>query len=297
MSVRHDEWTELCALYALCALDAAESSRFETHLATPCHDCARVLAECAEGVSALAASAATPPAPALRTRILDAIAAEEGLAGGAKEEKAKRVERAAEESAYPPPLPPPTRIQRLDTERERSDRRIVRIPFVAALGWAAALAAALLGIVEQRTVRRLESETVALRQQQARLEDHLAEEQRWAATMSSPAARTAILAATTQDRAGLSGWALYDPSAQRAVVVLENLQLEPGHDFQLWAIGPHGPRSLGVIQVETGGRAFMRLTRVVVPADISAFAVSYEAKGGSPNPTAPVGPVVMAGTL
>src|SRR5262245_4226947 len=128
MSVRHDEWRELCALYALGALDAAESSRFEAHLATPCHDCSRELAECAEGVSALAASAATPPAPALRTRILDAIAAEEGLTGGAKEEKAKRTERAAEETAYPAPLPPPTRIQRLDTESER--RRIVRIPFV-----------------------------------------------------------------------------------------------------------------------------------------------------------------------
>ena len=293
MSVRHDEWTELCALYALGALDTAESRRFEAHLATPCHACARELAECAEGVSALAASAATPPAPALHRRILDAIAAEEEATGGATEEKAKGTEGAGEETAWPLP----TRLQRLDTERERSDRRIVRIPFVAALGWAAALAAALLGIVEQRTVRRLESETVALRAQQARLEDHLAEEQRWAATMSSPAARTAILAATTQDRAGLSGWALYDPSAQRAVVVLENLQLEPGHDFQLWAIGPHGPRSLGVIQVETGGRAVMRLTRVVVPADISAFAVSYEAKGGSPNPTAPAGPVVMAGTL
>ncbi len=274
MSERHDEFRDLCALYVLGSLEPREQALLEAHLRTGCSGCEEEIAACSEGGFAIAASAARDPDPELRGRVLQAIAVEPGPAAAQR----------------PRPVPPPP-------PEPRRDRRFVRFPVIAALGWAAALAAAFVGHLEQRAVRRLEREMTALRDEQSRLETRLAEERLWGTSMASPAARTAVLAPTGAGRGEISGWALYDPSSQRAIVVLENLQLEPGHDFELWAIGPQGPRSLGVIQVETGGRALVRLTRVVVPADLAAFAVSYEASGGSPNPTAPAGPVVLAGSI
>ncbi len=282
MSERHDEFRDLCALYALGSLDAAETARFEAHRRTGCSGCEAELAQCFEGTYALASTVATPPDPALRSRVMQDITNA----------------AAADSPATSPDSGVRPRLVALPPDPGRRDRRIVRFPaVVAALGWAAAIAVAILGAMEQRVVRQLESEMTALRAQQAQLESQLLDERRWATTMASPAARTAVFAPTGAASGDLSGWALYDPSTQRAIVVLENLRLEPGHDFELWAIGPRGPRSLGVIQVEFGGRAVVRLTRVVVPADLAAFAVSYEAAGGSPNPTAPAGPVVMVGSL
>ncbi len=288
MSERHDEFRDLCALYALGSLDAAEAARFEAHLRTGCNGCEAELAQCFDGTYALASTAAMPPDPALRARVMQAIATDPDASAAASPATSGSP---SDSRVRPRPvaLPP---------DPGRRDRRIVRFPaVVATLGWAAAIAVAILGAVEQRVVRQLESEMTTLRAQQTQLESQLLEERRWATTMASPAARTAVFAPTGAGSGTLSGWALYDPSTQRAIVVLENLQLEPGHDFELWAIGPRGPRSLGVIQVELGGRAVLRLTRVVVPADLAAFAVSYEAAGGSPNPTAPAGPVVMVGNL
>ena len=283
MSERPDEFRHLCALYALGSLDEAEAARFEAHLRTGCSGCETELAQCFEGTYALANTVATPPDPALRTRVMQEIG------------NAAAADSPARSTSDAPVRPRPVT---LPPDPGRRERRIVRFPtVVATLGWAAAIAAAILGAVEQRVVRQLESELTALRVQQTQLESQLLEERRWATTMASPAARTAVFAPTSAGGSNVSGWALYDPSTQRAIVVLENLQLEPGHDFELWAIGPRGPRSLGVIQVEVGGRAVVRLTRVVVPADLAAFAVSYEAAGGSPNPTAPAGPVVMVGNL
>ena len=306
MNERHDEFRDLCALYALGSLGETDRARFEAHLQTGCIACAAELAECIEGTIALAHTVATPPDPKLRARVLAAIGME--ARESARLEAVTTPEPSATAATDEPGIPAAGRWARTTAPRpdwaprrtrlpDEPKRRFLRIPLVASLGWAAAIAAAILGVVEQKAVQQLERETASLRESQRQLESQLFEERRWAATMASPAARTALFTPTGAQGGDLSGWARYDASTQRAIIVLENLRLEPGHDFELWAIGPHGPRSLGVIQVESGGRAFVRLTRVVIPADLAAFAVSYEAKGGSPNPTAPAGPVVLVGNL
>jgi hypothetical protein len=173
----------------------------------------------------------------------------------------------------------------------------VRFSLLAGLGWAAAVVFAVLGMFEQRAARQLQAELGALRVRHTLLEQQLAEERRWAAAMAAPTARVAALAPTPAGKPKQAGWALYDPSSRRAVVVLQNLEPEPGHDFELWGIGSRGPRSLGVIAVEPSGRAVVRLPHIDDPADLTAFAVSFESRGGSPNHQAPMGPVVMVGSL
>jgi hypothetical protein len=177
------------------------------------------------------------------------------------------------------------------------ERTPVRFPIFATLGWAAAVALAILGVNDQRQLHGLRENQSTLRQDVARLEGELGEERSWLGALASPTARVAHFQPTAAGSPKQSGWALYDPANRRAIFVIENLEIAPGHDFELWAIGAEGPRSLGVITVEPSGRALVRLPQLPIAPSLSAFAVSYEAKGGSPNPAAPAGPVVMVGAL
>ena len=277
----HDEIRELCALYALGVLEEAERARLEAHLRDGCAECERELAACTEGVLALAASApATPPSPALRTRVLESVRAQ----------AAPRVRpiKAIEPGADAPEAEPFPGLGR---------RPVLRFSLLAGLGWAAAVVFAVLGMFEQRVARQLQAELGELRVRHALLEHQLAEERQWAAAMAAPTARVAALAPTPAGKPKQAGWALYEPASRRAILVLQNLEPAPGHDFELWGIGSRGPRSLGVIAVQPNGRAVVRLPHIADPADLSAFAVSYESRGGSPNHQAPTGPVVMVGNL
>jgi anti-sigma-K factor RskA len=69
------------------------------------------------------------------------------------------------------------------------------------------------------------------------------------------------------------------------------------HDYQLWGIHPTGPASLGLVRADEQGRSVVRLEGVASPETLQAFAVSLEPLGGSPNPNAPSGPVIMVGSL
>jgi anti-sigma-K factor RskA len=91
--------------------------------------------------------------------------------------------------------------------------------------------------------------------------------------------------------------ATYDPASRRAVIAFEGLVTPAGSDFELWAILPDGPKSLGVVRADAGGRAEVRVADAGDPAALSAFALSLEHEGGSGDPRKPAGPVVLAGAL
>ncbi len=76
MSSGHDRFLELCAAWALGALDAADRQALDAHLAGGCAECEAEMARCADA-AALLAAAAPPVAPpaALRARVLDAAGA------------------------------------------------------------------------------------------------------------------------------------------------------------------------------------------------------------------------------
>ena len=79
--------------------------------------------------------------------------------------------------------------------------------------------------------------------------------------------------------------------------MFENVRAPQGSDYQLWAIVGGAPASLGVVKADAAGHAMMRLENVGEPKLLAAFAISLEPAGGSPNPNAPTGPVVMLGKL
>ncbi|HYM82118.1 MAG TPA: anti-sigma factor [Candidatus Limnocylindria bacterium] len=269
MSQHREEHLDLCAAYALGSLDEADRRLLEAHLEQGCAQCEAALADFSAATVLLAASApAARPSAELKRRVMAAVRSDGPEAAPAPEGR------------------------RLVLERPRR----------AMLSWAWAAVAAALVIataISWNTASRLRTELEAKRSQMTELEQRLADEQRWAAVLSAPQARVVELATTPQGTPDLKARVTYDPATQRAVVVFENFRAPTGHDYELWAIrgATPAPASLGLVKADDTGHAVLRLENVGDPATLGAFAVSLEPAGGSPNPAAPSGPVVMLGKV
>src|SRR5262249_43930560 len=238
----------------------SEREAFERHLAEGCATCEAALRDHSTAAVMLAASA-TPAQPSreLRGRVLEAVRSERG------------------------------RVIELKPRRGIS---------VVTLGWAAAAAALIVvNVVLWNAAQRLSRELAQRQAQLAQLQQRLHEEQGWAAVLSAPDARVAVLAPTPAGNPALKGRATFDPATQRAVLVFENVSAPQGSDYELWALRRSGATSLGLVKADAGGHATVRLENVSDMEPVTDFALSRERQGGSPNPHAPAGPVVMVGKL
>jgi len=278
VSVHREEHLDLCAALVLGSIDEADRLELERHLAGGCAECARALADLGRGLEPLAASVPpVAPPPALRAKVLELVRAEAAAT--------PRATAAAGAAARPAP------------------RRVIERPArgrPAWPTWALAAAAALLAVsavVSWRAADQLRAELRGARERLVRAEIDLATERAWAALAASPGARVAELAPVSGGVALPRVRATYDPASRRAVIAFEGLVTPAGSDFELWAILPDGPKSLGVVRADASGRAEVRVADAGDPAALSAFALSLEHAGGSGDPRKPGGPVVLAGAL
>lgn len=266
MSEHRDEHIELCAGWALDSLDPADRARLEAHLAEGCAACERALADFAAAATALGRSApAAMPSPGLRARVLAAAGA-----------------------TAPEAAPAPAgRVVALPPRR--------RFPLVAALGWAAAAALAVVAGLFWRDARRLTQDLQASQRAAARLTKSLEEQRRWEEVLSAPGARVAVLAPTAAGTPGLRGRAVVDPATRRAMLMFDGIHEPPGRNYELWAIRGTAPRAIALLRPDSLGHAVVRLDDAGEPWSLNAYAVSLEPVGGSPSLDAPSGPVVMLG--
>jgi len=273
VSEHREEHLDLCAGYALGSLSEADRRTLEAHLAEGCPTCEAALQDF--GAATVLLTASLPPATpsaALKGRVMAAIRAESSAAPAAG---------------------------------AAADRgRVIEMPRRAAptfsWGWAAVAAAlAIATAVSWNAASRMRHDLDASRQEMAKLEQQLEEEQRWAKVLNAPQAKVVVLAATPQGTPDLKARATYDPDTKSAVLVFENFRAPSGKDYELWAIrgATPAPAALGLIKADENGHAVMRLENVGEPATLGAFAVSLEPQGGAPTPTAPTGPVVMVGKV
>jgi anti-sigma-K factor RskA len=268
VSAHRPEHLDLCAGLALGNLDAGDREELEAHLAEGCGECEAELQRLAGAVRRVAA-AAPPfvPSPALRVRVMAAVAAE--------------------------PRSGPAAARRPVTVVEP-----IRRPRRAYAAWALGTVAAAFAVATVFTwniAERLRSEIVATRAQLDLAQRDLEEARRWAAVLDSPHARSVSLTPTPQGMGIMRARATFDPRSRRAVIAFENLVTPAGSDFQLWALRGGGVASMGLVRADAAGRAIVRLEDVGDPATLAGFAVSLERAGGSSKPDAPEGPVVMAG--
>ncbi len=275
MSEHTEEHLDLCAALAVGSIDARDRQKLAEHLAEGCLECEVALRDFEDSTVLLAASApARLPSAGLRDRVLQAAAATPPATSNGREGKV------VEFPARRAPAPAPRTWMALAAG--------LAITTLLAGAWALHLNGQ---VAKLRGTVRSDMDVIA------GLNTQLTDAKRWNDVLSSPDARTASLTATPQAQTILRARATYDPRSQRAVFVFDNLQAPAGKVFQLWAILCTQPASLGVIQTDTQGRAVLELEHVGDPNRLAAFAVSLENPGGSPNPNAPSGPVVMMGKV
>ncbi len=267
MSAHREQHLDLCAAFVLGCLDEADRLELEAHRSDGCSECEAEIARLSEALPVLASVApSSVPPEALRARILDAVRGE----GAAR-------------------APDVAKVLRLEPRR-RSSYAI----------WAWAAAAVVLAVVTVTAWRanQVLRATVAYKEAElARLHTRLDETSRWVALLDSPDAKVVDLTLTPAGATVLRARATFDRASGRAIIVFENFVAPTGSDYELWAIRGAGPASLGLIHPDAAGRAVVKLDRVDDPAAVQAFAVSLEHTGGSGNPNAPGGPVVMIGRL
>jgi anti-sigma-K factor RskA len=257
-----DDFDTLAAVYAVGALDGAELTRFETHLAEGCAQCEAALREASETLAGVAREAprAIPPA-----HVKEAL-----------------MRRAA-------PIPAIGRA---------AGTRRGRLRWLAASAAAAIFVAAFTGMfVAARYEARLGQmarETAEIRERlsrdQAALAAQVATYRDVVDLLRDPATRLVTLQGLAPAPAAFARVVWNDRTGGHIFVA--NLAPAPaGKAYELWTIGEGAPRPAGLVTVEASGTGGRRVEPVPGGAPVKVFAVTVEPEGGTPAPT---GPMVLA---
>jgi len=235
---------ELTDAYALDALDEAERERFERHLRR-CPACAQEVRELASVTTALAMAVSVEPPPALRERVLTAVAITRQL---------------------PPEVAEP---------RQRLGAR-VRLPRTSGSPWLPrlALATAVVGVAATVTLGLLQIST------QHRLDTAQAQNQEIAAVLAAPDARITSATATV----GGTATVVLSYAEQKMVFASSGLPALPSSKvYELWLLGPSTARPAGLLPQPSDGKTSPVLASGLEADD--KVGVTVEPAGGTSSPT------------
>ncbi len=263
MSV-HEQFAEDLALYALHALHGAERTNLEQHLES-CSSCRRELEDLRGDMALLALSAAGPhPPQRSRERLMKAIA----------EDK----EAAASSSIVP-----------ASSDDSRSSSGWFGGWF-GRIGWASAVAAIIVGAAwvnnTQRKNDALQQEIASVR---AKANEDSAELQRVRAefnALTGPGSQQVTLVAATQ-KPQPQGKALYVESSGKLLFIASNMPALPeDRAYELWILPVEGkPVPAGVFRPDNKGSGVVVNPPIPAGTRAKGFAITVEAKTGSPAPT------------
>jgi len=152
-----------------------------------------------------------------------------------------------------------------------------------ALAWAAILLLTLTNIGMYLQTTRVRSELAGLKLD-------LAHQTAMNTMLTNPTVQISNMKGTKTDcRARV----YFDPDARLVLVCSSSLpDLEPGQDYQLWAMVDGKPVSVGMLTTRKGDTFQLRAPEAVPLDKAATFAISKEPAGGMPQPT---GEIVFAG--
>jgi anti-sigma-K factor RskA len=103
----------------------------------------------------------------------------------------------------------------------------------------------------------------------------------------TPVAETVTISLKGTDvRPQAQGQLIADPNSQSAVLVITGLgPLEPGKTYQVWLIDSSGPKSAGLLSVDSKGQAVLIVTSDETISSFQSLGISVEPEGGSQQPT------------
>ncbi len=261
----------LSGAYAVDALDDAERTSFEQHLAV-CADCRAEVSELSATAHSLGSLTETAPPPALRAAVLTGIARVRPLPPLTEDAAAPAPAAAATGAPTPPStLAPPAEVTEPGPGEVGPDAGETVVPIgrhrrPRRTAWlAAAVAAAVLaigGIVWSP----------------------------WSDDTAPPSPLAAVTTATdaqrtSSTRGGVTTEVVYSKQLGKAAISVKGLAPAPsGKTYQLWYIGAGGTiTSAGLFAVDADGNGQALLAGQATATD--KVAVSVEPTGGSQQPT------------
>jgi anti-sigma-K factor RskA len=260
--MNHDTLETMAAAYVLDALDGAELTEFESHLAQGCAECETLLRESREALArvALAQPPMIPPATV----------------------KAALLRRL--EAQVPSWTPAP---------RARFGWARWAAGTLAASVAVAAFTAAFVASRYEARMGQVYRETAAaraeLQRQETALRERLEGYQAVVELLRDPATRVVVLKGTSPAVTATARVVWHERAGGHLFV--NDLPPAPaGKTYELWTIAGGKPAPAGVFDVDPSGHG----THRVAPAPagpVEVFAVSIEPAGGVPAPT---GPIVLA---
>lgn len=258
---------DLSAAYALGALSPEETRAFESYLATSA-EARQEVAELRETAALLALSApGADPAPGLRARVLDAIAASKVR-----------------------PLPSSPSARPPDAARRQPS------PLLWGALAASILVAIGLGVRSRRIGNELTQRDSTIAEQVRMLAEQgqrLATSDSTLASLLSPGVQLVQLTASGDPKPQIQ--LFWDRRRHTAVLHASNLKPVPqGRTYQLWFIKDGKPVPSVTFGVAPAGEALVPQVAVPTEGQLSAAAVTEEPEGGSPQPTTPI---LLVGTL
>lgn len=243
----HEQFAEDLSLYALGALQGQEREAIEKHL-EECSSCRQELEKLGGDLALLAFSTSGPRPPARsRARLMAAIA---------------------------------------NDSRGVQARKRTRWTWWNTLGWAAAAAAILIGVLlrhQNSDLRRRVSELEVSSSQQ---KQQLLEAKQLLATLtSSDAMRFTLVAGNTPPQP--QGKAIYVPRTGTLVFLANNLPaVPPQKAYELWLIPTSGaPVPAGLFKPDAHGTAAVIRPPLPTGVEAKAFAITIEPEVGSSVPT------------
>jgi len=265
MSV-HEQFAEDLALYALDALQGAERANLEQHLES-CSSCRRELEDLRGDMALLALSAAGPhPPQRSRERLMQAIAEDKEAAASPGIVSASSDDSRGSSSWFG--------------------------GWFGRIGWASAVAAIIVGAAWVNNMQRkndaLQQAIAGLR---AKSDQDSAELQRVRAefdALTGPGSQQVTLVAATQ-RPQPQGKALYVESSGKLLFIASNMPALPeDRAYELWILPVEGkPVPAGVFRPDSKGSGVVVNPPIPAGTRAKGFAITVEAKSGSPVPTTP----------
>ena len=247
------EIEELLPFYALGALTDEERDRVETYLRA--HPEARRHVEGLEKVVTELPRSVVPVEPSPRP-------------------KAALKERiAADERAHSPAA----------TSTGRSAVRFDTLLQAFSLG--AAVVAILWALILNTQLSQLREQISLLGEALVAQSNSLAEINARLPQTPASAAETIVLAGT-ELQPEARGQLIADPNKTSAVLVITGLdQLEPGMTYQVWLIDGGGPKSAGLLSVDSNGQGLLIVSSELTIGQFETLGISVEPDGGSSQPT------------
>jgi anti-sigma-K factor RskA len=254
MSV-HEKFADDLTLYALCALPGEERHAVAKHL-EECSTCRLELEKLRGDLALLAFSASGPrPTARSRSRLVAAVAKE------------------------------PRRVQTAQR---------ARLIWWNRLGWAAALAAVLVGVFLKQQNSDLRRHVVGLEASYSKQDQQLLEAKQLLATLTSPdAEQFTLVAGKTPPQP--QGKAIYVRSTGTLVFLANNLPaIPPQKAYELWLIPTIGaPIPAGIFKPNARGAAAVIRPPLPTGVEAKTFAITIEPEAGSSAPTSQ--PIMVGG--